>query len=728
MYSILFSTSAVVQLILIILIINKNLTGSIVFRVLTGLMIYLSGNTLSGMFGYYVSGMQVNRWFLLGAQLLLIVVYSAILLKSEGAASKVHVAYENHVQEFIWLITFGALFIALLCSTQFSLMPVWGNVDEAVHIEVSAQFRNILDGGTNSFYRMLADIHQGLNRYSYMWAYHYNCAVISKVLHMDVLHINHIIKCLSLSLFITVPILWLRPMNKKNILVSLSYMVFMVLFADNWYVFFEAGYTAQIFSLAIAHTIIAYYIKIYEEKNMVLRYIFLPTLTLFCIESYPLTGAVLLVFIVICLLYAKDIKGLIIQLLCCLFIIPLPPIWNQLMYFLFGRGSADEALTAASALTDKPSVFWILFGIIEIGILLYKYKTPNAKWMLYVACWFAAFFGMYFIGDSIGYVMYKIMVSMFPLLIFWMCYIGIETAFYLKCSENLKMGMGIVSVLCCMGILCLLNIASFSTQSIKSILVAQPQITRDEYACLKVISNYDTSSYDGVEYIGMNGPTIRVGFVFLRQIPFSWVNSGTGWSFKSNFYTEDILDGLKERVFATEDIPRNIYVVINEEKAENLEAWEEYSSVLSENTEIYRSGNCSVRRLSFRENLRIESLSYQDLLENRDFVMANIPNYDECALVNELDVQKTYNFSFDHEMELGLIDIKGRSIHGSEFILRLLNEGKTVLECNLSGFEKRKMLQLDEKIICDSCEISVTGKAFSDSIILKEVNFYEVGY
>lgn len=722
MYHILFSAAAIVQFILIIAIVSKNFTGSRVFKALIIFVLYLSGNTISGMIGYYAKNMTVDRYYLLGGQAVCIILEIFLLLRSQKA-KKIRIGCENKTQEIIWLVFFGLLFFMLLCSTQFTFMPVWGNVDEAVHIEVSAQFRNILDGGANPFYRMLGGIDFSLSRYSYLWAYHYNCAAISKVFHLDVLYINHIMKCLSLSLFISAPILWIKTSKKGIAFVSIGYAGLMLLFAGNWYLFFQNGYTAQIFSLAIAHIFISIYVSAAAEENKMIRRIVLPVMMLFCLISYMLTGAVLLVFTLIVSLYKKDIKGFLFSFLYCAFIIPLPPIWNQILFFLFRQGSADEALTAGSALTESPSFLWIVIGILMVIALICRRKSQNAKWMFYFACWYLLFFAVYFLGDSIGYVMYKIMITMFPMLILWLCYECFEAASFVKSNALVKNAGFILLLAGSMFFLVKTGIASVSGEMIKKTVYGKPQITKDEYACMKTISQYE--AYDGVEYIGMNGPSARVGFVYLRKIPFSWTGNGTGWSFKANFYLADILDGVRERILSGEPASC-IYVLINEDRTEDMNGLDSFSSLVSENTEVYRSGNCAVRKLSFKDSITVESLSYEDILVNKDFTAGKIPFYDECALVGELDQKETLRVPFEKERTVNILEVKGRSIHDSEFILRLLDGNDVVWEGDVSGFEKQKIIQFDEGIACDSYEISVTGKNFSDSIIIKEVNFYEI--
>lgn len=720
MYDMIFCLLAVIHLFLIAGIVKRTFKN-IVLRIISILLMYFSVNTLSGLLGFYMHRESIDRWYLLAGQVVFVVLEYVLYKLCWMQQSCVQETFDK-MQLQIWSVCFLGLMVLLLFSTGGVFMPAWGNADEAVHFEMSVQFRNILDGGNQPLYQNLSDIMLAINRYSYLWAYHYNCAVISKVLHCDVLYINHIMKCLSLSAFVTIPMMWIQTRKKNTKWIMACYMGCMVLFAGNWYVFLRLGYSAQLFSLAVCHAVILLVIC-QRDEHRIFHDVMLPVYLLFCLLSYMLTGAMLLLLLFLYAVVRHRFKTAGILLATCLYMVPIPPILNQIKIFIYHNGTSDEALTAGSSLKSAPSVVWIVivvfFGLSVIWMWKHTIRK-NLIWISFGALELLAFTGLYLFYDNDGYIIYKIMISIFPVLILSVCCFtaGVIPEIFEK--NILRYSLCIVSLLAAGAVLVHEDIAKISLESIKRIYCTEPQITVDEYQCLQKIVRMNTG-YDGVEYIGMNGPSAMTGYVFTGKWPFSAYGSSSKWRFKGNFYIKDIFKSMIERSLNGDSSVREIYVLINEEKTEDLENLDRYQAFLKENKEIYRMGHCAVRKLVFYD-MDFERMMYGEFINKSEYIEKDVPSYGTVALVKELQKNIKYRYKLSDRKEIFSILVTGRSIHESYFTLRLYNGTSLVFEKDLSGFEKDFLIDLKNPVSCDACEIETVGKNFSDSIIIKSVD------
>ncbi len=712
MYDRIFFLVAVVHIVLIACIV-KQIFKNQILRWSAFALLYFSANTLSGLFGFYIGRGSTDRWYLLIGQVVYAVAELILLLKKK---SNSHNDDENFdkTQIKIWAVCFMGLFTLLLFSTGTDFMPAWGNVDDAVHFEMCAQFRNIIDGGSDPLYQNLGDIRVGIDRYSYIWGFHYNCAVISKILHCDVLHIMHFMKCFSLTAFVTVPMLWIQTFKKNIVWIQICYAGIMFLFAGNWYMFFHKGFSAQLFSLAVCNVIVLF-TRCKTKDNDVVHYVIIPVFTLLCLLSYILTGAFLLMLMCLYYLAGQRVKNTFGLLLACLYMIPVPPIWNQIKVFLFRNGIADEALTAGSSLKSPPSVVWVFISIILFLNLLamwIKGIRKNMVWLSLESIELLTFIGLYFFYDNDGYIIYKVMISVFPILILSVCFFSIDL---------LNRFTGSIMILVVMAVLVCTDMAQLSVDSIKRIYKTEPFITLDEYRCLQKINSINTA-YDGIEYIGMNGPSASLGSVLLRKQPFSAYESGNSWKFRSNFCIRDTFKSVIERSLQGGKSGYKIYVLINEENAEDLKMMENFQDFLKENTEIFRTGSCSVRKFVFCD-MDFDRINYSEFIQNAAYMEADVPAYGTVALVKELQKKNRFYYKLSAVKEVFFISVAGRSIHESNFILRLYNNDNLVYEKDLSGFEKNCFINFDNSVRCDMCEIETEGKNFSDSVIIKNIDF-----
>lgn len=193
------------------------------------------------------------------------------------------------------------------------------------------------------------------------------------------------------------------------------------------------------------------------------------------------------------------------------------------------------------------------------------------------------------------------------------------------------------------------------------------------------------------------------------------------WRFKGNFYIKDIFKSMIERSLNGDSSVREIYVLINEEKTEDLENLDRYQAFLKENKEIYRMGHCAVRKLVFYE-MDFERMMYDEFINKSEYIEKDVPSYGTVALVKELQKNIKYRYKLSDKKEVFSILVTGRSIHESYFTLRLYNGTSLVFEKELSGFEKDFLIDLKNPVSCDACEIETVGKNFSDSIIIKSVD------
>lgn len=150
MYDMIFCLLAVIHLFLIAGIVKRTFKN-IVLRIISILLMYFSVNTLSGLLGFYMHRESIDRWYLLAGQVVFVVLEYVLYKLCWMQQSCVQETFDK-MQLQIWSVCFLGLMVLLLFSTGGVFMPAWGNADEAVHFEMSVQFRNILDGGNQPLY------------------------------------------------------------------------------------------------------------------------------------------------------------------------------------------------------------------------------------------------------------------------------------------------------------------------------------------------------------------------------------------------------------------------------------------------------------------------------------------------------------------------------------------------------------------------------------------------
>lgn len=603
--NVLFDSIQIYLLVILWKICWKKITCERFSTLLLVILLWLLTNTLVGNITYYLFDINFNLYEILLCYLCFAAMFGWAywLLTKRKNWKMVHIYVDSKIK-----IIFGISLLSLTCYFFFfstrNFMPVWGNVDEAVHFQyANAMYQRLFFSLNNG--NPVTDIFSGKGyiswdeRYTYTFGYHYICAVLSKMTTADIIYVSHFLRSLLISVFATAPMLFVR--GKMKYIVCISYLLFMCCTVNTWFgLLIGAGYTAQLYSLALAW-LVGFLVENESENNhFIWDYFIVPLLCLQVLNAYMLTGMVVIIAAIIKSIRSFKLKRIFCIIGFVLFEVIHPAILKQIMSILTGSGKIDEAITSAHYLA-KPITYGV--GIICAICILYFLITTllfnNRKiyfgYQMFV--WSVLYLAIYYLFDNTGYMMLKTWVSMLPLLILSALIISVSTfEMILKNKYWMISALGLV-----IGVVCLAGVLksqkAFNTdmnQNLKKVTHTEECLTRDEYECIKYIGK-NLSSYQNIEYIGLNGPSIFYAVRLTTVAPYSAViySKEYNYMFVNDGSYQTFFDGIdKRKQDGTE--AESLLLVVDREKVTDEDLFDQNRSLFRSIDSVYSHGTTEV--------------------------------------------------------------------------------------------------------------------------------------
>ena len=586
-----------------------------------GISLVLSGVSLAAInsfLGLTVSYIWPNGTFNL--KQLLVVYFSFGVIASFLYVLQIHKAIHpititfNHTN-FYFFISVSVILFLLLFFSSGPYMPIWGNVDEAAHVEMCHMmheriFFSIENANISSRFMYSGTVIPFDSvRCSYIFGYHYVVALMAKITGIEIIYITKFQRCFLLSLFVSLPLLLIKS-EKKNGVPHILYCFVLYFTFSLWYALISYGFSAQLYSLVLMTIYIVIDEKLsIQTYNPYLEFFFKPLLLFAVFNAYILTGILLLIYVLIQYIALKKYRRLLVSFLYCAYMLYMPPIRNQLIYFILGEGEIDEAIIAGCS-WGAPSKAFI--GIC-LGLLIYDIyqfsKNKSLPDMGTVAV--VAILGIYFFYDSDGYVMFKTIVTSIPILT--LKYINITSSAsnvilcrYEKYTFRRFMPYVLLALWTVLAIpaaqkICKYEDYSFLTSNGSRLSNAECSISNDFYNVIKYKSKYLDDQTSGYEYINFNGPELTYGYISNRK----WTNSrivtsGSSARFASKGAAnyDRAAQGILEQIKNNADL-RQLYFIINhdsdsdnsvQETDFNKEFCEKYPELIESTAFINKTG------------------------------------------------------------------------------------------------------------------------------------------
>lgn len=715
---------------------------------------WLSLNSFLGLTVSFIWQKEFNLFHFLIVYATFLFIFSIIFLKKiknlNEQPSKLLI---NRGSRNIFLISSLILFLILFFSTNNN-MPIYGNVDDSAHYEMSLMmyeriFFTIKEANifSKAIYTDMA-IPFNNTRYSYIFGYHYISAILSKITFIEIIYIHHILRCLFMTFIITIPVLFLQAKDKIKFKDTIFYFVMLLFTIPKWYFFISHGFTAQLYSVLLLFIYILYD-KIFcsHVKNKYMDYFVMPFIVFSVLNAYILTGALLLFYIIIKCILVKDFKKLFINLLFSSYILYILPIRNQISYFLFGKGNIDEAIVAGTSVGAPNIVLIIIFAAVLLFNIFEIYKrkkSDNSIKLNFSIIYIICILLVYFFYDKSGYIMLKIIITAFPLIIYDFSNMlnKLFKKILLKFShithkkkDSIKfplilsfIGLELVLSFYICNIKDFESFKSFVPDNFASIIQAEPAISKDTYEAVKYINqNYDIKD-SGFEYINLSGPEIIYGYILNRNFPYSSniydnVNRVRFMSKSAANYNRAIKGIIKG--LSNDKKVKKLFFIVNKEETPpfntdfvtgfaNL-----YPSIINNYNLIYTYGKTEVWLCEIEDNLFYYNIESSSIVDNKNFIMKDFPLYHKSALPID-EAEKTLTLDLNNSINNSSILIYGRLINNAAIKLNLYNNNNIVYEKEVEKFEDITCINID-KLSFDKIDLVISRGNISDSVIIQDI-------
>ena len=711
MYSILSFIVFLFSILFAVLFSGKMFEADRIWKIFITVLVFFSINTFSCIIGFYLSGNQMNRWVILGTCFAVLAVLMFILNRYRFSP----IVINKHPNLYISFSVFLIFFFLLLISTNMEFLPVWGNVDEVHHFQMSVLMYNALSIENPLPYKGLEPLRDKFEIFSYLWGYHYNCALIAYIFHIDILHVAHILRSLSEAVVVAMPLLMIKNKSRWTIIL---YILLACFNYNSWYGFLNSGYSPNLFSMMICWIIICI---LCNTKNDVINSLearmILPLAVIMGLASYLTTGIFLLLFIIYYYYCKNSLKRAGWILMWCILLIPQPAIWRQVELAFSGTGEINPAIADNVWMSEKPPVLWLLIATVVIILFLYQWLADRrqVKWeFLFFSVSVFVVFLYFFCGRS--YIMYKVLIVNAILFVIYLCDYIVKAGEKIGNLWRRRIAICILSV--CMVFLLhkghIFNIV-FPPFPLNEVRL---EITKEGMDCLDYILNLDLEENCMVEYLGTDGTGAMFGNVILNKVPYSYEKVGGGsfhvkGTYTARKYVEAVLKGkCKEE---------KIIVWLDNDGLPDRNILECYAFLFHDVKELYKSGDCEVWEYNVDNEWKIWEYDIKYLKQSEGVECRNIHRYGESVVMAEKGKQTTIRFKVDDNKDIYFIDIGGRALNDSELIVRGVKEGKVVYEEKLEEFEGSCLHMLSGKVACDEIQLLATSIPFSDSVIINNI-------
>lgn len=709
-----------------ILIHNKYSFGKII-STLISIMLLLNLNSIVGITSYYIKGedfniIHINIIFMIYNLLLYI-----LLRKNKFFNSRINSVNKVTKSEKYFLIIFSCIFAILFLSTQCSFMPIWGNVDEANHyyfintfhqrLFINSKFNDIfvaLNPKNSQLYAM------EIFRYSYLFGYHFICAIISKITFIDTIYILHFSLCIIMASYLAAPILLCG--NRKKIIIL--YIILLVLGSDKWYSMIATGYDAQLYAIMLCMVLLVFIAEVLrlEEENKFVWYFIIPINVLGVLNAYSLVGGILISWLILILIIKRKFKALGINIIYLLFLIPIPAISNQIKNLFFSENVVlDEALTVKY--NEVPIIIIIISIYIIFAITNYIIRNKikdNYKECFYLVTmvWIII---TYFILGKDNYTSYKTYIMSFPIILL-AC---IESSYlYITNKRFRQEGIFILVSI----VLVLTNILSLNITNLKNIVNAKPMIEKGEYSCIKyLINNYEDDT--NVEYINTDGPTNFLMYSLVRKysITSQIEEESRNMFFKDTRNYSDLYNYISDDIKGFELENGKVFLTLsNKNNKRNYISNKKYEYLIENNEVLYSKDDWQVKKYTLNTNIDQQNIGLQEwdnITDSEKTAIEDIHMYEKCLVSKagnqEIILDKYINSITDKNIYM---KIDGRCINGADVKIQLLNYDNIVAEEDLPEFQHVYNLEFKDISNINRIKVIFNPKDIYDSVLIQKIS------
>ena len=719
-----------------------------------GISLALSGVSLAAInsfLGLTVSYIWPNGTFNL--KQILIVYFLFTIIASFLYFFQIHkaiypITITDNRTNFYFFISVSAVLFLLLFFSSGPYMPIWGNVDEAAHVEMCHMmheriFFSIENANISSRFMYSGTVVPFDNvRNSYIFGYHYIVALMAKITGIELIYITKFQRCLLLSLFVSLPLLLIKS-NKKSVLPHILYCFVIYFTFSLWYALISYGFSAQLYSLVL----MTIYIVIDEKtstqtNNPYLEFLFKPLILFAAFNAYILTGILLLAYVSIRFIALKKYRRLLVSFLYCAYMLYMPPIRNQLIYFIFGEGQIDEAIIAGCS-WGAPSKAFI--GIC-LGLFIYDIyqflKNKSLPDMGTIAV--VAILGIYFFYDSDGYIMFKTIVTSIPILALKYINItssvsniilcGYEESTFRRFMPNFLLVLWTVLAIPAAQKICKYEDYSFLTSNGSRLSNAECSISHDFYSAIKYKSKYLDDQTSGYEYINFSGPELTHGYISNGK----WFNSrivtiGSSARFaqKKAANYDRAAQGILEQIKNNADLKRLYFIINHDSNSDNSvqatdfneEFCEKYPEFIESTAFVNKIGDIEIYECLIKDNLICSRVSSDEIARNsggKIYINA-AARYSNAAMPASAD-EIIYEQKLDRAYQNASVYISGRSIHDSKIALRLYYKDCFLTEQPVEHFQGQIKISVDDIFTFDRMELVLKRGKISDAITLHNIS------
>ena len=681
-------------------LVNRNYKAHWLWKLSIGILILLSINTLSSLFGFYLCGNNVNR---IG-----FVIANVLFLLGGGLVLKLQKENKTIIEKnnIFWAASLCMIiFFALFLSTGEELLPIWGNVDDVVHFEIVASFYNNLNLESPLPYLGLEPLEMRISEFSYVWAYHYNCAFISYILNIDIFYVMHFFRCFYVAVISACPFLLLQ---EKSLLAKIVCGLLCIFSWENWYVLLNSGYSPNLFALFFCFFLVGILknIENYRIPDTDLK-LLLPLAGLVALVGYLPVGVFFLVFLIFYYLQQKRRSDIFRLFAAVIFFLPQPVIWNQLVAVFQTGATSVVALHDNKWLKDTPSILWAGLTFLIVGIALYKKRFWDS-WLIMILLTIC----VCLIISPTSYMTFKFILQARLLLIPVICDIVVSVM-----RQPSKKYIKVIGFLCIfLPCVWIMNKTEILPISIKlfPVINAKQQITAGQLNCL----DYVNDKYGGevkIEYLGWDGPTAFIGQKITGEVPYSYLPNDNGWRFRGGCSAQDYISSVLKKQLQNENNERTI-LLVNTENVRDFQILYEYPF-------LFKSLKSQIWELSINNGITIDYLSPNDFAKNEQCIKKQISGYGECIILAEKEKCTLLNVKLNEQCDIGYLVLKGRVINKSSFLIRFMKDGECVYEEEIPEFSGWYILDIGDILDCDELQIESTSRVYSDSVIIGELYY-----
>lgn len=591
-------------------IIKKRLLKSRFIALIVTLLVWCGLNSFAGNIAFYIFGKNFNFQQLLFVYSIEVIGLTFIAFKywKVNCVNWVYFNIEKYTKITFSIVLCG-LFVFIYFNTS-ELLPYWGNVDEAVHFEMSnAMLQKLFFSLTHN--NTLTEMYIGSDyiywdiRYTYIFGYHFISSVLSKITNIDIIYITHFMRSLMISLFVAVPLLLMRGRYKWIITITYLWLMFSSVYL--WFgKIIVLGYSAQVYSISLAFLVVAILEsevrKDKKEQNKVWSWGIVPFLCLLIFNGYMLTGAIIILYGILRGILNKNYIQSIFILATTLFEVIHPYVFKQIIGTIKGNEKIDEAISVSNSLQHPISIIISILCVIAILYFIFNFisKQKNLKYTgTFMAVMSVVYLCIYYLYDNMGYIMHKTWIMFVPILMISIPLMMKSIIEYIPTRHFVIKGI-IILISCIIFVLFMAEHKLIHTNiksEVEEITKARVVLTRDEYICIKYLSS-QMNDDSNIEYLGLNGPSIAYTRVLSKKFPYSNIlfDSKSDFMFRNDGSFKTFFEAV-DKYISLGEFTGEIILLIDHSNITDSEIFDSNNDYFMNVESIFSSGSCEIIRV-----------------------------------------------------------------------------------------------------------------------------------